>query len=307
MLRMKTLWKSYQKNKFLLVLTLPMVIYVFIIKYLPMLGVIVAFKRYRFDQGILGSEWIGLKNFKFLLDSPDLWRLVRNTLGYNISFIITGLVGSVIAAVLLYEMSSRKALKLYQTIMIFPHFLSWVIVAFMLYAFLNPVSGMLNQLFSTLGLESWDWYNKAKPWILIFPLSHLWKEIGMSSIIYYAALMGINPEFFEAAKMDGAGRWKIITRIKLPFLYPIISILTILAIGNLFDADFGLFYQLPMNSPTILSTTDVLDTFIFRALMEWGDIGMSSAAGLVKSIVGFILVVLANAYVRKVNSDNSLF
>lgn len=300
-------WKNFRKNRFLLLLTIPMVVFVFIFKYIPMFGVIVAFKRYQFNTGIWGSPWVGLTNFRFLIESPDLWRLVRNTLGYNVTFIVVNLICTVLVAMLLYEITSRRALKIYQTVMIFPHFLSWVVVAFMAYAFLNPVSGMLNQLFARIGWQTVDWYNQAKPWILIFPLANLWKEIGMGSIIYYAALMSINPEYFEAAKIDGANRWQIIRLIKLPFLYPVMSILTILAIGNLFDADFGLFYQLPMNSPTILSTTDVLDTYIFRALMEIGDIGMSSAAGLIKSVVGFILVVAANLIVRRINEENSLF
>lgn len=301
------MWRDFSKNRFLLGLTLPMVLLVLVFKYIPMFGVMVAFKRYRFDQGILGSEWIGLRNFRFLLESPDLWRLVRNTVGYNVLFIVSELLVAVLVALLLYEMTSRKWLKAFQTIMIFPHFLSWVVVAFMLYAFLNPVSGMLNQWLGAIGWETMDWYNQTKPWLAIFPMANLWKAIGMSSIIYYAALMGVNPEFFEAARMDGANRWQLIIHIKLPFLYPVLSILTILAIGNLFDADFGLFYQLPMNSPTILATTDVLDTYIFRALMQWGDIGMSSAVGLIKSVVGFGLVVAANAFVRRINSENSLF
>lgn len=306
-LAMRRMWWNFRRNRFLLLLAMPMILYVFVFKYVPMGGVIVAFKRYRFDEGILGSSWTGLENFRFIYESPDLVRLVRNTLGYNSVFLVLGLLAAVAVALLFYEMSSRKALRIFQTVLLYPHFLSWVVVAFMAYAFLNPVSGILNQWMSDLGIASVDWYNKASAWIYIFPVAVLWKEIGMSTIIYYAALMGINTEYFEAARIDGANRWQIIWRIKLPFLYPLISILTILAIGNLFDADFGLFYQLPMNSPTILSTTDVLDTYIFRALMEWGDIGMSSAAGLIKSIIGFLLVIAANAYVKRVNSENSLF
>lgn len=300
-------WQRLWKHRFLLLLTMPMVIFIFVFKYIPMVGAIVAFKRYQFNKGIFGSDWIGFANFRFLLESPDLSRLLRNTLGYNLSFIVLTLVCAVTLAILLYEMTSKRALKAYQTIMFIPHFLSWVVVAFMVYAFLNMNSGMLNQLLASLGLGKVDWYNTSEPWAFIFPIAHVWKEIGVACIIYYAGLMGIDPTYFEAAKIDGANRLQMIRHISLPFLYPIMTILTILAIGNILDADFGLFYQLPMNSPSILSTTDVLDTYIFRALIEWGDIGMSSAVGLAKSVVGLVLVVAANALVRRANADNSLF
>ncbi|WP_240941910.1 ABC transporter permease subunit [Paenibacillus sp. HB172176] len=303
LMQIKRLWK----NRFLLLLTMPMVVFIFIFKYVPMVGAIVAFKHYQFNKGIFGSEWIGLTNFRFLAGSPDLQRLLRNTIGYNLSFIIFTLICAVLLAILLYEISSKRALKLYQTVIFIPHFLSWVVIAFMVYAFLNMKSGMLNQWFDQLGWAKMDWYNSSKPWVFIFPISHIWKEVGVACIIYYAGLMGIDPTYFEAAKIDGASRLQMILRISLPFLYPIMSILTILAIGNILEADFGLFYQLPMNSPSILSTTDVLDTYVFRALIELGDIGMSSAAGLAKSVVGFLLVIAANALVRRANSDNSLF
>ncbi|MDF2921388.1 MAG: carbohydrate transporter rane protein 1, family [Paenibacillaceae bacterium] len=299
--------RDLNKNKFLLMLTLPMVIFVLVFSYLPMFGVIVAFKRYQFNKGILGSDWVGWDNFRFLVNSPDLWRIVRNTLGYNSLFIILNLVVSVGVAMLLYEIVSRRLLKVYQTIMFFPHFLSWVVVAYMVYAFLNPRSGILNSLLEQMGLSGMDWYNKPTAWLAVFPLANLWKEIGMSSIIYYAGLMGIDPAYYEAARIDGASKWQIVTKISLPFLYPVMTILTILAIGHIFSADFGLFYQLPMNSPTLYATTDVIDTYIFRALMELGNIGMSSAAGLTKSVLGFVLVLSANAIVRRIDPDNSLF
>lgn len=299
--------QDFHKNKFLLALTLPMVIYVFVFSYLPMFGSIVAFKRYQFNKGILGSDWTGFDNFRFLIQSPDLFRIVRNTLGYNSVFIISSLAASVAVALLLHEITSRKLLKLYQSVMFFPYFLSWVVVAYMVYAFLNPRSGMLNQWFDSLGWTTIDWYNHAPAWIYIFPVANLWKDIGMSAIIYYAALVGIDPAYYEAARIDGASRFQIVMRISLPFLYPLMAILTILAIGHIFSADFGLFYQLPMSSPTIYETTDVIDTYIFRALIDLGNIGMSSAAGLMKSVLGFLLVIAANAIVRKINADNSLF
>lgn len=297
----------FRRNRFMLGLAMPMILFVLVFSYVPMFGAIVAFKRYKFNEGILGSEWIGMTNFKFLFQTPDLWRIVRNTLGYNALFIALDLVFSVLVALLLFELTSRKWLKLYQTVMFFPYFLSWVVVAYMVYAFLNPRSGMLNQLFEWFGWPSINWYTEPGPWTAIFPIANLWKQIGFSAIIYYAGLVGIDQSYFEAARIDGAGRWRIMTKISLPFLYPVISILTILAVGHIFEADFGLFYQLPMNSPVLLPTTDVIDTFIYRTLTQMGNIGVSAAVGLVKSVVGLAMVVAVNLLVRRMNPDNALF
>jgi putative aldouronate transport system permease protein len=299
----KIKWKDIS----LLLLTLPMIIFIFVFNYIPMFGVIIAFKRFRFDKGIWGSEWVGFNNFKFFFGTRDAWRITRNTIGYNSVFIIIGLVCAVLFALLLYELSNRTLLKIYQTTMFFPHFLSWVVVAFMAYAFLNSRLGMLNTLFKSLGLQTRDWYIDPKPWILIFPIANLWKGVGMSTLIYYASLMGIDPTYFEAAATEGANKWQIILHIKLPFLFPLMTMLTILAIGSIFNSDFGLFYQLPMNSPMLYETSDVIETYVFRALKDTGNISMSSAAGLYKSFVGFILVITTNFIVRKINSENALF
>ncbi|MDF2927426.1 MAG: carbohydrate transporter rane protein 1, family [Paenibacillaceae bacterium] len=305
--RILRLYKDFRKNFSLLMLTLPMVIYVFIFNYLPIGGIIVAFKNYRFDEGILGSKWIGLENFKFFFTSPDVWRITRNTLGYNGLFIVLGLVVPVAFALLLFEIKGRTMLKVYQTTMFFPHFLSWVVVAYMAYSFLNPQSGLLNQLFVSLGLEPLDWYVQPRPWMFILPVAYIWKTVGMSTLMYYATLMGIDHEYFEAAALEGASRWQITMKITLPFLYPLMIILTILAIGHIFYADFGLFYQLPMNSSMLYSTTDVIDTYVIRAIRENGNIAMASAADFYKSVVGFVLVMLTNAIVRKHSAENALF
>lgn len=302
-----TLTRDFAKNQFLLFLTLPMVIYILIFKYLPMVGAIVAFKSYRFDQGIFGSRWVGFENFRFFIQSPDLYRLLRNTIAYNLVFLLLNTVLAIILALLLYELTSRWVLKIFQTIIFMPYFLSYVVVAYVLYAFLNPVSGLLNQWLQGFGLETIDWYNKAAAWVYIFPITVEWKFVGLNSLYYYAALMGINSTYFEAAKIDGASKFKMARYISVPSLYPLMTILLILGIGDIVESDFGLFYQLPMNSPTILSTTDVLDTYIFRALISWNDIGMSAAVGLAKSVVGLILIVIANAIVKRINEENTLF
>jgi ABC-type polysaccharide transport system, permease component len=302
-----TIVKDFMKNKTLLLLTLPFVIYTFIFSYIPMVGVVVAFENFNYAKGFFKSDWAGFDNFKFFFTSPDAWRITRNTVGYNLVFLITGLVVSVFIALLLYELSNRILLKTYQTVMFIPYFLSWVVVAFMAYSILNTRSGILNIVLKSFGLQAIDWYNQPKPWILIFPIVNLWKSVGMSALIYYASLVGIDTSYFEAARIEGANKWQITTNITLPFLYPLMTILTILGIGSIFSADFGLFYQLPMDNGILYPTVDVIDTYVYRALIALGNVGMSSAAGLYKSIVGFVLVVAANTVVRKINPENSLF
>lgn len=295
------------KNLFLLCLALPMVLYKLIYSYLPMIGIVLAFKDYRYDLGIFGSPWSGLKNFEFFFKSPDAFRTARNTLGYNAVFIITGTVFSIIIALLLYEIRERWLIKYLQTTMLLPHFMSWVIVAFILYGFLSYNSGILNNILVSMGLERVNWYTKKEPWVLFIPVAHLWKSIGMSSLLYYSTLMGVDPSYFEAAKVEGANRFQIARKITIPFLYPIITILTILAIGKIFNADFGMFYQLPKESPMLFATTDVIETYTYRALREKGNIGMSTAVELYKSTIGLILVFCTNRIVKKINPDNALF
>ncbi len=225
----------------------------------------------------------------------------------NVIFIITNLIVCVIVAILMYQITNRVFVKFYQTTMILPHFLSFVVVGFMTYAFLNPVHGVLNQMLTSIGLTPVDAYTSPQYWPVILPLINIWKSVGMGSVIYYAALMGINKEYLEAAAIDGANKWQVTTKIIIPFLVPVMTILTILAIGNIFRADFGLFYQITRNSSMLYETTDVIDTYIFRALRKFGDIGMSSAVGLYQSFVGFILVIVANTIVKKVDKDSAMF
>ncbi|QUH32093.1 sugar ABC transporter permease [Vallitalea guaymasensis] len=288
-------------------MTLPVIIHIFIFCYIPMVGIIIAFKDFRYDKGIFGSEWIGFENFKFFFSSQDAWRVTRNTVLMNIIFIITNLIVCVVVAILMYQLTNRVFVKFYQTTMILPHFLSFVVVGFMTYALLNPVHGVLNQMLISMGFEPVNVYTSPKYWPFILPLINIWKTVGMGSVIYYAALMGINKEYLEAAAIDGANKWQVTTKIIIPFLVPVMTILTILAIGNIFRADFGMFYQITRNSSLLYETTDVIDTYIFRALRKFGDIGMSSAVGLYQSFVGFILVIVANTIVKKIDKDSAMF
>ncbi|MDF2921339.1 MAG: carbohydrate transporter rane protein 1, family [Paenibacillaceae bacterium] len=300
-------FKRFRRNLSYSLLALPMIIYVFIFNYLPMGGIVVAFKSYQYDLGILKSPWVGLDNFRFFFTSPDAWRITLNTLGYNAIFIVVGLIIPVGLALLLNEIKSKTMLKYYQTTMFFPHFLSWVVVAFMAYSFLNPLYGLLNRWLTDMGGQSVDWYVKAKPWIFILPVAHIWKTVGMSTLIYYSSLMGIDQEYYEAAALEGASKPYMAFKITLPFLYPLMTMLTILNIGHIFYADFGLFYQLTMNSPMLYSTTDVIDTYVFRALRESGNMGMAGAVDFYKSFIGLLLVLLTNYIVKRKNEDHALF
>lgn len=281
--------------------------YIFLFSYIPMVGIVIAFKNYRYDQGIFGSEWVGFKNFEFFFASNDFVRIVRNTLVMNVIFIAVGIIAAVMTAIVLYGVLSRTKIKIFQTILITPHFISWVVAAYMVYGFLNTRYGLVNQAFAALGLEKIDWYSTPKAWPVILTIASVWKHVGMDSVTYFAALMGIDTSLIEAAKIDGATRSQVRRHVILPCLVPIITILTILKIGNIFRADFGLFYQLPRNIGTLYETTDVMDTYIFRAMRQIGDMGMSSAAGLLQSIVGFILVVLTNHVSKMIDPDRGLF
>lgn len=298
--------RLFVDNFELLLLTLPGILYFFIFHYLPMFGVIIAFKNYKYNLGILGSKWVGFRNFEFFFTSQDALRITRNTVGYGAAFIVTGIVFGVIIALLLFEIKSRLATKIYQTTMILPHFLSWVIVGYITYILLNPISGVFNQILVFFGSEPIQWYSNPKYWPYILTLSNIWKGVGMGSIIYYAALMGIDASLYEAATIDGANKWQQTWNISIPSLAPLMTILSILAIGNLFRGDFGLFYSLPMDVGVLYPTTDVIDTYVYRGLRT-GDISITSAVGLFQSVVGLGLVVTTNLIVKRINPENSLF
>lgn len=280
---------------------------VFIFNYVPMFGIIIAFKDYRFDLGIFGSRWVGLENFKVFLMSDDFARIAGNTLYLNALFIAASTVCQVALAMALFEVKKRGAVKFYQTVLITPHFLSWVVAGTMLYAFLHPSNGVVNHIVEAFGGTAVDWYSRPAAWPLILLICSVWKGLGMGSVVYYANLMGISTEIFEAAHVDGANKWQEIIHITVPQLVPLIIIQTILAIGNIFRADFGLFYQTTRDVGALYSTTDVMDTYIFRTMRVLGDTAISSAAGVFQSIVGFVCVVTVNYIVNKIDSDRALF
>ncbi|MEX1018874.1 MAG: ABC transporter permease subunit [Litorilinea sp.] len=299
--------RERQTTLSLTLMALPGLIFLLVFAYLPMIGLVIAFKDYRFADGILGSAWVGFDNFQFLFGTDTAWRITRNTLGMNSLFIVTGTVASLAIAILMNEIYTSRMSKYYQTMLFFPYFISWVIVSYFVFGFLNGNTGIANQVFDALGWEPVAWYRAPEHWPGILVLAHLWNSVGFGSIIYLAGILGIDPAYFEAAKIDGAGKWQQIRYITLPLLLPIIIILVLLAIGRIFNADFGLFYFVPRDNPLLYSTTDVIDTFVYRSLTQLGNISMAAAAGFYQSIVGFVLVVFANWLVQRINRDYSLY
>ena len=289
------------------VMMLPGLFYLIMNNYIPMFGVLIAFKKLNFSKGIMGSPWCGLDNFKFLFSSSDAWSITRNTICYNIVFIILGTVLAIMLAILLNEVKNKMASRIYQSLVLLPFLMSWVIVSYLAYAFLSSDSGMFNSILKSLGMQTVNWYNTKKYWPFILVFANLWKGLGYSMIIYLSSVVGISQDYYEAAKLDGATKWKQIKNITLPLLKPTIITMFILNLGGMFRSDFGLFYQLPKNSGALYSVTRTLDVYVYNALMKNSDFGMSSAASFYQSIVGFILIITANALVRKYSRSNALF
>jgi len=309
---MATFFKNIFKNRVMLFMVLPGAIWFFFFSYLPLVGTVAAFKQYRFSRegfwaSLSKSEWVGWDNFKFIFNNNDAFLITRNTLLYNLAIIALGLVFAVALAILLSELVNKRLAKLYQTGMFLPYFLSWVIVGYFVFSFLSMDRGMLNQLLTWLGFERISWYAEPGYWPYILVFVALWKSIGYNSIVYLASIMGIDRSLYEAAMIDGASKWQQIRNITIPLLSPIIIIMTLLAVGRIFYADFGLFYQVPRDSGTLYAATNVIDTYVYRGLKTTGEIGMSTAAGLYQSVVGFVLVMISNYIVRRIDKDSSLF
>lgn len=298
--------RENKKTIQLSILALPAILVIFVFSYIPMAGIFLAFKNINYVDGIFHSPWVGFDNFKFFFTSSDAWLVVRNTLGYNTIFIVVGTALSVLFAILLNEVISRRSLKVYQTIFFFPYFFSWIIVAYMAYSLIGPF-GTISSLINKMGFTSFDFYSTTWIWPILLTLVHIWKGIGYVSIIFYAGIMGISQEYFEAAAIDGATKLQMIRKITIPLLIPLITIMTLLSIGKIFYSDFGLFFFVPREIGQLFPVTQVIDTYVFRMLKVSGDLGMASAVGLFQSTLGFIVVLLSNYAVRKVNEENKLF
>lgn len=284
----------------------PGLIYLFINNYMPMAGLVVAFKNYNVVDGIFGSPWAGLSNFTYLFN--DAWTITRNTLLYNIVFIIINLILGIAFAIFICDIRSKACKTIYQSAILLPFLMSIVIVSYITFAFFSGDNGMLNKtILPFFGKEAINWYSESKYWPVILVIVNTWKGVGYGCLIYISSISGIDPSFYEAAELDGASKWKQIRYITLPSIMPSVITLTLLNIGRIFYSDFGLFYQVTQNSGQLYDTTNVIDTYVYRALLQSGNIGMASAAGFYQSIVGFACVLLANVVVRKLSRENAMF
>ena len=303
-----SLQKRIHKYLPLYLLAIPSIIYLIINNYMPMAGLVLAFKKFSFAKGIFKSPWNGLENFSYLFGSKWAKIMFRNTIGYNLVFLILDTVFAILVAILLNEVVSKKAKQIYQTVILIPYLMSAVLVGYLVFAFLSGNNGFINKsILEPLGFAGIGWYTEASYWPVILTIIQLWKAFGFQSIVYFATIVGFDRSYYEAAVMDGASVWQQITKITLPLLKPTIITLTLMSLGRMFNSDFGLFYQVPQDSGMLYSATTTIDTFVYRALMQDNDVGRSLAAGFLQSLLGFAVVMITNAVVRRVEKESALF
>ena len=298
---------NLRKHWLLFVMLLPAVIYVIIFSYVPMTGIVLAFKKYQHAGGIYFSPWNGLKNFRFLMVAGKLGMATRNTILYNLAFIVLGVLFEMGSAILLNELVSKRFKKLSQTFMFLPYFISWVVAGAIMYNIFNYERGVFNHIVRALGGTPFDLYNSPGAWPFVIILLKLWKGTGYGSVVYLAAITGLDQEMFEAATIDGTNAWQRIRYITIPSLVPTMMILVLLAIGNIFRGDFGLFYQTVKSSALLQPATEIIDTYVFKLLINDGNIGVSAAVGLYQSVLCFITINLANWLVKRVQPDYTLY
>ncbi len=299
-------WKEIKRFAPIYLMMIPGLAYLFINNYMPLPGVVVAFKQYNAKLGIWGSKFVGFKNFEYLFKTSDAWVITRNTILYNLSFIVINTVLAILVAVILSELTGKRK-KVYQSVILLPNLISSVIISYLVFAFFSASNGFVNNsILPLLGIAPISWYNDASRWPAIIIFVNAWRSVGYQCIIYLATLMGFDRAYYESALIDGATRFKQFRFITLPLLKPTIVMLTLMAIGRIFYSDFGLFYQVPMNQGALYATTNTIDTYVYRGLLQLGNISMASAAGLYQSTVGFILVLGANMLVRVVDKDSAL-
>jgi len=303
-----SLIKNIRKFWMFYMMMLPGIVLLVINNYIPMFGIIIAFKTVNYTDGILRSPWSGFTNFEYLFKTRDAWIITRNTLAYNSVFILLNMTIPLAFALMLNEMKNRFVAKFHQTVMFLPYFLSMIVISYLVFGFMSDEHGYLNgTLLPAFGMEEVRWYFTQEVWPYVLTLVNTWKGMGYFTVIYMAAIIGIDEEYYEAATIDGASKWQQMVSITIPLIMPIIMIMMLLQIGRIFNADFGLFFQVPRDSGVLFPVTNVIDTYVYRTFLTVGDIGLSSAAGLLQSVVGFTLVFFSNWVVRRFNSDNALF
>jgi len=303
-------WDDFE----LTLISLPTVAWFIAFCYIPLFGIVFAFKNYKYKPGkgfiyslFVHSKWVGLKNFEFLLRSPDIKNIFRNTICYNVIFIIIGVTVPVALAIIISELYSRKLAKICQTAVFLPHFLSWVVVSYFVYAFLSTDKGLVNSILTSLGFERVMWYQDTKPWPFLLIFINTWKTFGYSMVVYMASITGIDSSLYESAVIDGATKWQQIRHITLPLLAPVISIMFIMNVGHIFSTDFGLFFQVTRDSNSLINVTQTLDVYVYKALMQSNNYNYSSAVSLLQSVLGCILLLITNKVVKKIDPNSGIF
>lgn len=306
--RTRSYRNSLRKDSSLYLLALPGIIVLILFAYLPMSGLILVFKNYNFNDGIFGSPWAGFSNFEFFFSSmEDALRATRNTIMLNALYMLTGTFFSVAIAIILNELRSKWFIKITQSVMFFPYFISWIIIGAILFSLLDYDKGIFNQLFTSLGWGQVDWYSSPWLFVIILVLANIWKSAGYGAIIYYAVLQGVDTSYYEAAKIDGASRWQTITKITLPMLIPSIILMSLLNIGGMLKGDLSMIMGVTFLNPLLLPTTDIIDVYVYRTAIRSGEFGFASAITLYQSVFGFILVLVANKLAGWYDKDSKLF
>ena len=301
-----------KKNKFVqylpfYLMALPGVLYLICNNFMPLYGMLLAFKRLDVRKGIFGSPWVGFDNFRFLFHSKTAFTIIRNTICYNLAFIILGTAIAVALAILLNEVRSKGFSKFYQSMLLIPFLISWVLASYLAYAFLAQDVGLINAVLNFFGKEDIAWYSTQTYWPFILFFVYIWKSVGYMLIIYYSSIVSISADYYEAATIDGATKWQQIKSITLPLIKSTVVTMTILNLGRIANSDFGLFYQIPRNSGALYGVTQTIDVYVYNALMNNNDFAMSAAAAVFQSVVGFVFILIANAVVKRFSKQDALF
>lgn len=288
-------------------MALPGIIYLICNNFMPLYGMLLAFKKLDVRKGIFGSDWVGLANFEFLFKSRQTVTFIRNTICYNLAFIILGTLIAVALAILLNEIKQKGFSKFYQSMLLIPFLISWVLASYLAYAFLAQDVGLINSVLNFFGKEDIAWYTTQSYWPFILFFVYIWKGVGYMLIIYYSSIVSISADYFEAATIDGATKWQQIRFITIPLIKSTVVTMTILNLGRIANSDFGLFYQIPRNSGALYNATMTIDVYVFNALMTNNDFAMSAAASVFQSVVGFVFIMAANAIVKRYSRQDALF
>ena len=305
--KLQQFFRDVKKNKVLLVMIAPAVCFFILFAYIPMPGIILAFKNFTYSGGIFGSPWVGFENFRFFFISGDALRVTGNTIVFNLIFLVVNTTLQCMSGIMLAEMIGRKLKKFLQSVMFLPYFISWVVAGAFIFNVLNYEYGALNTVLTSLGLDRVDVYGTPSAWKFVLVILRAWKDIGYGTVLYLAAIMGIDQEIYEAADIDGANIFTKIRVITIPFLVPTIVTLTLLTISHVFKGDFGMFYNVVGNNGMLFDATDVIDTYVFRSLRQSQEFGMSAAVGAYQSVFNLAMILLVNGLVRKFQPEYALF